>query len=230
MAIMHQNNDQRSAEQFPVPTYLKVQRALLAACIILAPLSITLYLIAWTGSGREPLVAAAMAGSTGNTLRLIGAVAASFFLPLGYLGMSLLGMRRKPVMAFICAALSLIGWIPWAALIVLDDMAVTIHLTGSTPQLAALWARINGDPVMTTFLLIYVVGHLLSAVLIGYMLGRLRIIPVWAAWAFALTSLFTILIFPIHISVIQDILKYLTCAFLLVGAIPAAFAMLRGRD
>lgn len=230
MAIMHQNNDQRSAEQFPVPTYLKVQRALLAACIILAPLSITLYLIAWTGSGREPLVAAAMAGSTGNTLRLIGAVAASFFLPLGYLGMSLLGMRRKPVMAFICAALSLIGWIPWAALIVLDDMAVTIHLTGSSPQLAALWARINGDPVMSTFLLIYVVGHLLSAVLIGYMLGRLRIIPMWAAWAFALTSLFTILIFPIHISVIQDILKYLICAFLLVGAIPAAFAMLRGRD
>jgi len=230
MAIIHQNNDQRSAEQFSVPTYLKVQRALLAACIILAPLSITLYLVAWTGSGREPLVAAAMAGSTGNTLRLIGAVAASFFLPLGYLAMSLLGMRRKPGMAFICAALSLIGWIPWAALIVLDNMAITIHQTGSTPQLTELWTRLNGDPVMTTFLLIYVVGHLLSAVLIGYMLGRLRIIPMWAAWAFALTSLFTILIFPIHNSVVQDVLKYLICAFLIIGAIPAAFAMLRGRD
>jgi hypothetical protein len=227
---MHQNNDQRSAEQFSVPTYLKVQRALLAACIILAPLSITLYLVAWTGSGRQPLDAAAMAGSTGNNLRLVGAVAASFFLPLGYLAMSLLGMRRKPGMAFICAALSLIGWIPWAALIVLDDMAITIHQTGSTPQLEALWARINGDPVMSTFLLIYVIGHLLSAVLIGYMLGRLRIIPVWTAWAFALTSLLTILIFPIHNMVVQDVLKYLICAFLIVGAIPAAFAMLRGRD
>jgi len=230
MTLIHQSNVQRTAEQFPVPTYLKVQRALLAACIILAPLSITLYLIAWTGSGRQPLVAAAMAGSTDNTLRLVGAVAASFFLPLGYLAMSLLGMRRKTVMAFICAALSLIGWIPWAALIVLDDMAITIHQTGSTPQLAALWARMNGDPVMTTFLLIYVVGHLLSAVLIGYMLGRLRIIPVWTAWAFALTILLTILIFPIHNMVVQDVLKYLICAFLIVGAIPAAFAMLRGRD
>jgi hypothetical protein len=230
MSFIHQSNDQQSVPLTPVPTYLKVQRALLAVCIILAPLSITLYLIAWAGSGREPLVSAAMAGSTGNALRLIGAVAASFFLPLGYLAMSLLGMRRKPGMAFICAALSLIGWIPWAALIVLDDMAVAIHQTGSTPQLEALWARINGDPVMTTFLLIYVIGHLLSAVLIGYMLGRLRIIPVWAAWAFALTSLFTILIFPIHISVVQDVLKYLICAFLIVGAIPAAFAMLRGQD
>ena len=230
MAFTYQSNDQQSAPLTPVPTYLKVQRALLAVCIILAPLSITLYLVAWAGSGREPLVSAAMAGSVGNALRLIGAVAASFFLPLGYLAMSLLGMRRKPGMAFICAALSLIGWIPWAALIVLDDMAITIHQTGSTPQLEALWARINGDAVMSTFLLIYVIGHLLSAVLIGYMLGRLRIIPVWTAWAFALTSLFTILIFPIHNIVVQDVLKYLICAFLIVGAIPAAFAMLRGRD
>ena len=30
--------------------------------------------------------------------------------------------------------------------------------------------------------------------------------------------------------VVQDVLKYLICAFLIIGAIPAAFAMLRGRD
>ena len=48
---------------------------------------------------------------------------------------------------------------------------------GNTPQLTALWTRLNDDPYMTAFLLIYVIGHLLSAVLIGYMLGRLRIIP-----------------------------------------------------
>lgn len=230
MSLIHQPDQQRPAELVAVPSYRKAQRILLAVCIFLAPLSITLYLIAWNGSGRQPLIAAAMAGSTGNSLRLIGAVAASFFLPLGYLGMALLGMRRAPWLATISSALALVGWIPWAALIVLDDMAVTIHQTGGTPQLAALWARINGDPVMTTFLLIYVIGHLLSAVIIGYMLGRLRIIPVWAAWAFALTSPLTIVIFPIHSVVVQDVLKYLICAFLIVGAIPAAFAMLRGRD
>ena len=218
----------------PAPAYLTItwQRALLAACIILAPVSLTLYLVAWTGSGREPLVAAAMATPAGNALRLIGAVAASFFLPLGYLGMSLLGMRRAPNMAFICAALALVGWIPWAALIVLDDMAITINQVGKTPELASLWTRINGDPVLSTFLLIYVIGHLLSAIFIGYMLGRLRIIPVWAAWAFALTSPLTILIFviPGHNATVQEALKYLICVLLFVGAIPAAFAMLRGRD
>jgi len=230
MTLIHQSNVQRTAEQFPVPTYLKVQRALLAACIILAPLSITLYLVAWNGSGRQPLVSAAMAGSTGNTLRLVGAVAASFFLPLGYLAMSLLGMRRKPGMAFICAALSLIGWIPWAALIVFDDMAITIHQTGSTPQLNALWARINGDPVMTTFLLIYVIGHLLSAVLIGFMLGRLRLVPAWAAWAFALTSPLTMLYFAIHIIDVRYVLRTLICLLWIAGTIPAAVAMLKNKD
>ena len=54
-------------------------------------MSITLYLVAWPGNLRDPIAASADAGSTGNVLHLIGAVAASFFLPLGYLGMSLLG-------------------------------------------------------------------------------------------------------------------------------------------
>src|SRR6478735_7214313 len=138
MSLIHQPDQRRPAELDSVPSYRKAQRALLAVCIFLAPVSITLYLVAWNGSGRQPLIAAAMADSAGNSLRLIGAVAASFFLPLGYLGMALLGMRRAPWLATISAALALIGWIPWAALIVLDDMAVTIHQTGVTPQLTTL--------------------------------------------------------------------------------------------
>lgn len=231
MDITHQPNQRQLAEQASVSTAPIWRRALLATCIILAPLSLTLYLIAWSGSGRYPLISAATAGPTGDSLRLIGAVAASFFLPLGYLGMSLLGMRRAPTLAFICAALSLIGWIPWAALIVLDDMAITITRMGGASPLAALWARMNGDPVMTTFLLVYIIGHLLSAVLIGVMLGRLRIIPLWAAWALALTSPLTIILFPLRLSPgVQDMLKYLICALLILGAAPAALAMLRGRD
>lgn len=214
----------------PVPAHLKVQRALLAACIMLAPLSITLYLVTWPSNGREPLLVSATVGSTSNTLHLIGGVAASFFLPLGYLGMSLLGMRRAPWLATLCVALSLIGWIPWAALMGLDDLAVNINRVGSTPQLTGLWAQFNGDAVMSTYLLIYIIGHLLSAILIGVMLGRLHIIPAWAAWAFALTSPLTIIIFPVHNVVVQDVLKYLICVLLMIGAFPAALAMLKGRS
>jgi hypothetical protein len=209
---------------------LTFQRTLLAACILLAPLSISLYLLSWEGNLRAPLTASALAGPTGNTLHLIGALAASFFLPLGYLGMSLLGMRRAPWLATFSAALSLVGWIPWAALMGLDDLAYDIVQAGSTPQFAALWIHFNGDTIMTIYLLIYITGHLLSAVLIGFMLGRLRLVPIWAAWAFALTSPLTILIFPIHSLVFQDVLKYLICALFLIGAIPAALAMLKNKD
>ena len=218
------------SEQAPVSTAFTFQRLSLAACIILAPLSITLYLVSWEGNLREPLIASAMAGPTGNTLHFIGGIAASFFLPLGYLGMSLLGMRRAPWLATISAALSLVGWIPWSALMGLDDLAYDITREGLTPQLAALWTHFNGDTVMTTYLLIYIIGHLLSAVLIGLMLGRLRLVPAWAAWAFALTSPLTILYFPVHNLVFQNVLKYLICALWIIGAIPAALAMLKNKD
>src|SRR5205823_14439998 len=218
------------SEQPGVSTAFTFQRMSLAACIILAPLSITLYLVSWPGNLREPLIASAMAGPTGNTLHFIGAIAASFFLPLGYLGMSLLGMRRAPWLATISVALSLVGWIPWAALMGIDSLAYDIVLIGSTPQLVALWTHFNGNTVMTIYLLIYIIGHLTSAVLIGFMLGRLRIIPAWAAWAFALTSPLTILIFPVHNLAFQNVLKYLICALWIIGALPATVAMLKNKD
>jgi hypothetical protein len=171
-----------------------------------------------------------MAGPTGNILHFIGGIAASFFLPLGYLGMSLLGMRRAPWLATFSAALSLVGWIPWSALMGIDDLAYDIATSGSAPQLAALWTNFNGDTVMLIYLLIYVIGHLLSAVLIGIMLGRLRLVPVWAAWAFALTSPLTIIYFPVHLIVVRYVFRYLICAFWIIGAIPAALAMLRNKD
>jgi len=212
---------------------LAFQRISLAACILLMPLSITLYLLSWEGNQRAPLtplMTSAMAGATGNTLHFIGAIAASFFLPLGYLGMSLLGMRRAPWLATLSAVLSLVGWIPWAALMGLDALAYDINQLGRTAQFTTLWTHFNGDPVMTIYLLIYIIGHLLSAVLIGFMLGRLRLVPAWAAWAFALTSPLTIPIILIHSLVFQDVLKYLICVLWFMGAIPAALAMLTNKD
>src|SRR5205807_4152929 len=123
-----------------------------------------------------------------------------------------LGMRRSPGLATLAAALSLVGWIPWSALVGIDDLAYDIAQGGSIPQLAGLWLHFNADPVMLTYLLIYVIGHLLSAVLIGIMLGRLRLVPAWAAWAFALTSPLTIIYFSVHIIVARYVLRYLICA------------------
>ena len=221
------------SEQIPMHPALAFQRISLAVCIFLMPLSLTLYLLSWEGNQRAPLtplVTSAMAGATGNTLHFIGALTASFLLPLGYLGMSLLGMRRALWLATISAALSLVGWIPWAALMGLDDLAYDINQLGRTAQFTALWTHFNGDTVMTIYLLIYILGHLASAVLIGFMLGRLHLVPAWAAWAFALTSPLTIPIILVHSMVFQDILKVLVCVLWFMGAIPAALAMLTNKD
>ncbi len=225
-------------EQLPLSIF-KFQRMFLAACIILGPLSLALFALSWPenpapvafgNTTAAPIMTSIMAGPTGNKLHFIGAIASSFFLPLGYLGMSLLGMRRAPRLATISAGFSLIGWIPWSALIAIDVLAYDIAQMGSTPQLTILWIRFNGDIVMIVYLLIYIVGHLLSAILIGFMLGRLRLVPTWAAWAFALTSPLTMAYYSTHIIIIRYTLRYLILALWIIGAIPAARAMLNNRD
>lgn len=164
-------------------------------------------------------------------LHFIGGIAASFFLPVGYLGMSLLGMRRASWLATLCAALSLVGWIPWAALMGIDDLGYDITLAGSTPQLAALWAHFNSDTIMTIYLLIYALGHMLSSVLIGIMLARLRLIPIWAGWAFALSGPLKIFLFvPSPLLAARSVLTFLIFILWIGGALPAAFAMLTNKD
>lgn len=225
-------------EQMPQPV-LRFQHTFLAACIILGPLSIALFVLAWpenpapvvlNNNMAAPITTSTMAGPTGNMLHFIGGIAASFFLPLGYLGMSLLGMRHAPWLATISAGLSLIGWIPWSALVAIDVLAYDIAQIGNTPQLAALWMSFNGDTVMLIYLLVYIIGHLLSTVLIGFMLGRLHIVPAWAAWAFALTSPLTMIYFSTHIIVVRYMLRDLIFFLWIIGAIPAALAMLKSKD
>lgn len=219
-------------EQMEISRAFKVQRYALAACMILGPLSVVLFVYSWPdGLLRQPILATAQAGPVGNLLHFIGGVAASFLLPIGYLGMSLLGMRRAPWLATICAALSLVGWIPWAALMGIDDLGYQITLTGNTPQLTALWMHFNGDPLMSTYLFIYVVGHMLSSVFIGIMLGRLRLIPVWAGWAFALSGPLKIFLFaPTPIMAARFMLTILIFVLWIGGAIPAAFAMFNNHE
>ena len=130
---------------------------------------------------------------------------------LSLLGESL-GLWHAPGLATVSAALSLIGWIPWSALISLDDLAYDIARLGGNTGLVACWSQFNSDAVMSTYLVIYVIGHLLSAVLIGLMLGRLGIVPAWAAWSFALTSPLTLLYFP------MPTLPLAEMSMLLVGA------------
>ena len=219
-------------EQTEISSAFKVQRYAFAACMLLTPLSVLLFVYSWSPDLlRTPILASTQVGPLRNALHFIGGVAASFFLPLGFLGMSLLGMRRAPWLATISATLSLLGWIPWGALIGIDVLGYDIFQVGSTPQLASLWTRFNYDPVMLVFLATYVVGGVASRVVIGNMLARLRLIPAWSAWSLALTGPLQILSFvPSPLLAIRNVMGVLIFALWIIGTIPAALVMLKNRE
>ncbi len=61
-------------------------------------------------------------------------------------------------------------------------------------------------------------------------MGRLRLVPVWAAWAFALTRPLTMVYFAVHVVDFRYVLRDLICVLWIAGAIPAAVAMLKNKD
>ena len=215
------NTSAGQGKAVPLPAYLKLQCIFFAVCTALAPLSVIVYSVSWARSPNPTSIATV--GASANLLHFVAGFMASFCLPLGYLGMALLGIRRSPWLATFSAGLALVGWIPWPALMGIDDLSLQIVQVGNTSQLTALWERFNADPLMSAYLYTYVIGHLLSAILLGIMLGRARLIPLWAAWALALSSPITILAFPTK----NPILGILFLVLLTIGILPAAYTMLK---
>jgi hypothetical protein len=139
---------------------------------------------------------------------------------------SSLSLHRAPWLATIAGLLSLVGWIPWSALIGQERLAYTMVQMGGGTQFALLWEHFNSDFVIRAYLITYVIAHLLSMVLLAYALGRTRLIPAWAAWAFAIASPLQIVAFVTHLFLF--ILS--TCLLWFLASIPTALALLHSSD
>jgi hypothetical protein len=55
--------------------------------------------------------------------------------------------------------------------------------------------RFSTDAVVSTYLIVYIVGHLVAYVLLGIALLSARVIPRWAAWSMIASSPLTIAAF-----------------------------------
>jgi hypothetical protein len=225
--FLSKSQSEQTAVASSLPLYRRVQHRLLGLCILLAPLTLTVYLMTWInvnvrGSSLTYSQSIAALGNVTNHIHLIFGILATIFLPLGFFGMALLGMKRAPWLATISAIFALVGWAPFGAIISLDILAYDVARVGSIPQLVTLWGQFNADPFIMTYQYIYILGHLISAILLGILLGRTRLIPAWAAWAFALSSPVTMLLFAFHL---VPQLEWIVCALFIIGALPAAFAM-----
>jgi hypothetical protein len=207
---------------------LALRRTVFAASILLAPLLLvpgTIFNpgIGGIGNGAANLAANAAASPITNQLHVATYVLETFLLPLSVIGLAGLALRRSPWLATIGGGLGLLGWLPWSALTAQDDLTFQMAQMGSGAQFVALWNRFTTDGTMMSFLLVYVIGHLLAYVILPIALHRAGVIRAWAAWALALTSPLTVAAFATRFHE----LLFVVLALWIVGSIPAAYAAWR---
>lgn len=163
-------------------------RMVLSVAMIVGPMG---YLIggllepAAHNGGQATIAANVAASPVSNDAHLVAFVIASYLLPLGVIGLASLAWHGTPWLATIGGLLGVLGWLPFSALVALDDLAVAMAGLPESGSYAVLWDRFAFDPVMNGYLLVYIVGHLAAYVLLAIALGRSRVIPQWAAWSMA---------------------------------------------
>ncbi len=233
--FLSKSQSEQTAVASSLPAYRRVQHRLLGLCILLAPLTVTVYLMTWitirgsSFSYSQSLIysqSVAALGNSVNDTHMVFGILATIFLPLGYFGMAVLGMKHAPWLATISSIFALVGWAPFGAIISLDIMVYAVARGGDIPQLVTFWGQFNANPFIMAFQYIYILGHMVSAILLGILLGRARLIPAWAAWAFALSSPVTMCLFAFHLF---PQFVWIVCILLIIGAFPAALAMWRSK-
>jgi hypothetical protein len=214
-----------------VPTYQRLRQVVLAVAIVGGPLAFViggLLAPAIHDTGQSSIAANAAANPTANPAHLAAFVLASYLLPIGAIGLARLAYRRTPWLATIGGLLAVVGWLPFSALAALDDLTSTMANLPNSASYAHLLDRFSTDAVMGTYLLVYVVGHLVTYVLLGVALLRGRLIPRWAAWAMIASSPLTIAAFVLPGS--PRATGAVALGLLVLGSLPPARTTLLGQE
>lgn len=231
MFLTHSKSDQRVISSHRA--YIRLQRAFFAVCLILAPLLLILSVFlnpdrTVDNNSGSAVIAARMAIGTGlSPLDLFITIAEVFLLPFSVLGMTVLAMRRSPWLASIGGFLSLTGFIAFFVFVGQVVQSRLMAQMGGGQQLITLWNQFNTDPVIMTYLYIFIIGNLIGPMLIGIGLGRTHLIPAWATWAFIVRAPIQVAGFPTHIGLS---IEFVTFGLLLIGSIPIALALLKFSD
>ncbi|HZD02722.1 MAG TPA: hypothetical protein VFA46_21785 [Actinomycetes bacterium] len=219
------------ARNQPTPAYQRLRQVVLAVAIAGGPLAFALGGLlapAIHDSGQASIAANAAADPTANAAHLAAFVLACYLLPIGAIGLARLAWPRTPWLATIGGLLAVVGWLPFAALTALDDLTATMAQLPHSAADAQLLDRFSTDAVMGSYLLVYIVGHLLAYVLLGVALRQARAVPGWAAWSIIASSPLTIAAFALPGS--PRAIGGVALALLLAGSLPAARTTLVGRE
>jgi hypothetical protein len=210
-----------------VPGHQRLLQVVVAVAIVGGPLG---YLLggllapAIRGTGQANIAANAAANAAVNAVHLAAFMVASFLLPIGAFGLARLAYPGSPWLATAGGLLGVVGWLPFSALAALDDLTATMAAPPDSGSYPVLLDRFSGDPVMATYLIIYIVGHLVAYVLLGLALLRAGVLPRWAAWSMIASSPVMIAAFvlgssfPFTIRITGGI----AVGLLVLGSLPAA--------
>jgi hypothetical protein len=211
-----------------VPADRRLLQLVMAVAIVGGPLTYVLGgLLAPSihDTGQASIAANAAAGQATNAAHLAAFVLASFLLPIGAAGLAQLAYARAPWLATIGGLLAVVGWLPFSALAALDDLTATMASLPDGGAYAALLDRFSTDAVMSTYLVVYIVGHLVAYVLLGIALRRAGVVPGWAAWAIVASSPLTVAAFVLPGS--PRAVGGVALTLLVLGSLPAARAAAR---
>jgi hypothetical protein len=141
-------------------------------------------------SAAQAITSAAAANPVTNALHMVAFVAASYLLPVGAVGLAAVAYRRRPWLATIGGLAAVVGWLPFSALTALDDL---INRAEGQGAYATLVDRFSTDLVMGSYLIVYVIAHLVAYVILGIALRD--DIPRWAAACMIASSPLTVAAF-----------------------------------
>lgn len=202
-------------------------RRLSAAAVVGGPLC---YLVGGALSpvahttGARTIAANATANPVTNTIHLVAFILASYLLPVGAAALAWLAWPRSPRLAAVGGVLGVAGWLPFSALTALDALAAIMAQSPRSTTDPALYDRFAYGAVMNTYLLVYVVGHLLAYVLIGLALRRAGVVPPWASWAIVASSplLIAAFVLPSDLGGAGTAVAVASVVLMIIGSAPAA--------
>lgn len=178
-------------------------------------------------SGAATIAANAAANPVTNAVHLIAFAVASYLLPIGMAGLAYLARRPARWLAMLGGLLGVLGWLPFAALTALDDLATAMAGPPGNTASAALFDRFAYDPIMNSYLFVYIAGHLLAYILLGIALRRADVLPAWAASAMIASSpvMIAAFVLPGQLEPAGLAVATTSVALLILASLPAARAL-----
>ena len=168
--------------------------------------------------------------ATANTIlmqaHLIAGVFTVYLLPLSFLAMVWLAMRRSPWLASIVILVVFIGIFPGAAFSAQDALTYDLAHMGSNPLFLTIAQQFNNDGVMSYYNDTFILGTVFAPPLIGIALWRARAVPIWAAILITFSRLLVFL-YPFVTGLPGIYFQLVSWVPLFIGSIPAALAIVK---